>query len=108
MKDIVFLTPIVLFLFGWSEVATSKVSQNVQNMAKQQCAACHGAKGISSNPQWPNLAGQKKRYLILQLKAFRSGERKNSLMNPQAQMLSDEQIQGLAQYYSQLNACPKD
>ena len=27
------------------------------------CAACHGPKGISSNPLWPNLAGQQQKYL---------------------------------------------
>ena len=27
------------------------------------CAACHGPKGVSSNPLWPNLAGQQETYL---------------------------------------------
>ena len=35
------------------------------------CSSCHGVKGISMSPLWPNLAGQKEQYLIKQIKAFR-------------------------------------
>lgn len=64
------------------------------------CQACHGVKGVSSNDQWPNLAGQKQQYLIEQLKSFRSGVRDNSLMSPVAKMLTDEDIKDLAEYYA--------
>lgn len=66
------------------------------------CAACHGANGISNNPLWPNLAGQKEQYLIKQIKAFKSGERKDPLMTPQAAQLSDQDIENLAAYFSSL------
>ncbi|MDX1594843.1 MAG: cytochrome c [Gammaproteobacteria bacterium] len=66
------------------------------------CAACHGPEGISANPQWPNLAGQKDLYLIKQLKAFRDGTRVDPLMSAQAQPLSDQDIEDLAAYYSSL------
>ena len=66
------------------------------------CAACHGAQGISANPQWPNLAGQKDLYLIKQLKAFREGTRVDPLMSAQAQPLSDRDIEDLAAYFSKL------
>ena len=46
------------------------------------CAACHGANGISPSPIWPNLKGQKAQYIVLQLKAFKSGARKNPSMSP--------------------------
>ncbi len=68
----------------------------------QTCVACHGERGISVNDLWPNLAGQKETYLAQQLKAYRSGERFNELMSPIAKMLSDEEIQKLATYFSQL------
>jgi cytochrome c553 len=48
------------------------------------CAACHGPNGVSANPQWPNLAGQKDLYLIKQMKAFRDGTRVDPLMSAQA------------------------
>ena len=31
------------------------------------CAACHGQDGNSINPDWPSLAGQHEKYLILSL-----------------------------------------
>ena len=66
------------------------------------CAGCHGAQGISNNPLWPNLAGQKAGYLVKQMKAFRSGTRKDPLMDSTAKGLSDADIENLAAYYSSL------
>ncbi len=66
------------------------------------CAACHGPNGVSANPQWPNLAGQKDLYMIKQLKAFRDGTRVDPLMSAQAQPLSDRDIEDLAAYFSSL------
>lgn len=67
------------------------------------CVACHGPQGISSNTQWPNLAGQQKQYLIKQLKAFRDGDRQDPLMSAMAAGLSDEDIANLAAWYNSLN-----
>ncbi len=72
--------------------------------ASATCTACHGANGVSNNPLWPNLAGQKDQYLIKQMKAFKSGERKDPLMSPMAAPLSDADIENLAAYYSSLPA----
>ena len=68
------------------------------------CVACHGADGISSNPMWPNLAGQHAQYMVLQLKAFKDGSRKNSMMNAMAQSLSDEDMENLAAYFESLSS----
>ena len=64
------------------------------------CAACHGADGNSTNPEWPKLAGQGARYLAKQLRDYRSGERVNATMNGMAAGLSDEDIEDLAAYYA--------
>lgn len=66
------------------------------------CAGCHGASGISANPIWPNLAGQKDAYLLKQLKAFKDGTRKDPMMTPMAKPLSDADMANLAAYYSSL------
>ncbi len=66
------------------------------------CAGCHGAKGVSANPMWPNLAGQKDAYLVKQLKAFREGKRQDPMMSPMAKPLSDADIDNLAAYFSSL------
>ena len=66
------------------------------------CAGCHGADGISAVPTYPNLAGQKEAYLIMTLKGFRDGSRKNNIMNPMAKSLTDADIENLAAFYSSL------
>ncbi|WP_199609732.1 c-type cytochrome [Flocculibacter collagenilyticus] len=67
------------------------------------CAACHGAKGISAIPMYPNLAGQKEQYLVSQMKAFRDGQRNNPIMAPMAKTLSDADIDNLAAYFASLD-----
>ena len=66
------------------------------------CAACHGGEGISPTPIWPNLAGQKEQYLVVQITAFRDGTRQNAQMAPMVANLSDEDIANLAAYYASL------
>ena len=66
------------------------------------CAACHGPAGISSNPEWPNLAGQQEIYLKKQITAFRDGDRVDPLMAPMVQSLTDEDIENLAAYFASL------
>ncbi len=68
----------------------------------EACASCHGARGRSSAADVPHLAGQQLRYLVKQLEAFRSGERKNALMQAIAGQLTAQDIQALAQYWSHL------
>lgn len=68
--------------------------------AAQACAACHGQSGVSSNPEWPNLAGQHEAYLALQITAFRDGTRNNPAMAPFVANLSDADILDLAAYYA--------
>jgi len=64
------------------------------------CSSCHGMGGKSTNPNNPNLAGQKKNYLIKSLNAYKSGERKDVMMNTLAASLTDADIENLAEYYS--------
>ena len=64
------------------------------------CGACHGPDGNSSNPMWPNLAGQHAAYLVKQLKDFKSGARKDPVMAPMATPLTDQDMENLAAYYT--------
>lgn len=66
----------------------------------QACVACHGQTGVSSNPEWPNLAGQHAGYLAIQITAFRDGTRNNPVMAPFVVGLTDADITALAAYYS--------
>ncbi|WP_339668511.1 c-type cytochrome [Dasania marina] len=77
------------------------LAENAQQLA-QSCTACHGAKGLASSTLWPNLAGQNQVYLAEQLRAFRDGSRKDVLMSAAAQGLSEQNVETLATYYSQM------
>ena len=65
-----------------------------------KCAACHGAKGISGQPAWPNLAGQSKDYIVNALKSYKAGGRKNGMMDGIAKDLSDADAASVAAYFS--------
>jgi cytochrome c553 len=71
------------------------------------CSECHGMTGISDVENFPNLAGQKEMYLANQLKAFKSGKRKNEDMSPVAQQLTDADIANVAAFYASLHYSPK-
>ena len=64
------------------------------------CSACHGIDGNSINPLWPHLAGQHAAYLTKQMKAFKSGERKDPVMAPMAIPLSDTDIEDISAFYA--------
>ncbi len=66
------------------------------------CVACHGAKGISLIPMYPNLAGQKSAYTAKQLKAFRDKTRVEPVMAGMSAGLTDTDIDNLAAYYESL------
>lgn len=68
------------------------------------CQACHGAQGVSENPDIPSLAGQQDKYLQWQLVFFRSGRRANEIMGPIAADLSDEDVRNLGAYFASLPA----
>jgi cytochrome c553 len=71
----------------------------------QACAYCHLASG-SGHPQSANLAGLPVAYLLQQLAFFKSGERKDGLMNPFARNLSDEDARQAAQWFAALKPQP--
>ena len=64
------------------------------------CGACHGATGNSSNPEWPNLAGQHEGYIAAQLALFKQGVRDNPLMMPNASVLSDQDMLDLGAHFA--------
>src|SRR5450759_1803359 len=72
--------------------------------AQQVCSNCHGIDGNSISPNFPNLAGQTEPYIIQQLKGFRQHSRSDpagfEYMWGLSRHLTDEQINGLATYFS--------
>lgn len=70
------------------------------------CAACHGPGGKSAMPAWPKLAGQGASYTYSQLTAFKSGDRKNPVMQGQAAPLDDKKMRDLAAYFMAQEPAP--
>ena len=84
-------------------------AQNVEaGKAKvaQVCAACHGAEGVSVSDTIPNLAGQRARYIEDQLRALKSGTRRNGIMNSIAAQLSSDDMANIAAYFGTLSGAP--
>ena len=72
----------------------------VQSLAAT-CANCHGTNGHALNGATvPGLAGRSAEELIAQMKAFRSGERKATIMHQIAKGFSESQTQLLAEYFA--------
>jgi cytochrome c553 len=68
----------------------------------EACAPCHGADGVSQTPLTPSLAGQPDEFVQWQLVYYRSGARKNEVMQPIGEALSNEEIRSLGAYYASL------
>ncbi|WES32193.1 c-type cytochrome [Varunaivibrio sulfuroxidans] len=79
----------------------------------RRCAGCHGKEGVSTDQNVPNLAGQKRMYLIQQLVEFQKSahrpapqlhqqRRFSAIMAPEVVALSAQDIDALATYYASL------
>ena len=66
------------------------------------CSGCHGENGISQTENIPSLAGQPDQFIQWQLVFFRSGARKNELMQPIVEQITNEDIRNLGAYFAAL------
>jgi len=70
------------------------------------CASCHGPDGAGIPVQFPRLASQQAKYVLSQLKNFRSGDRANDggkMMQVIARKLTDQEMKAVAEYISGLH-----
>jgi len=90
-----------LLIFALTLILSSLTVMNAAKAAKSDsCAHCHGTDGNSTSSAYPSLAGQTRDYLYRQMKDFKEGRRKNSMMSASIGVLSDQDMQDLAEYYS--------
>ncbi len=71
------------------------------------CITCHGQKGISIDPNYPNLAKQNELYLIHQMKDINEKKRANKLTllmteHPVVTGISDEEIAAIAAHLTKI------
>ena len=107
----------VAIIVGCSSTSSVERSRSLGNpnisantIALQVCSNCHGVQGISESPNFPNLAAQSPLYLVEQLKSFKSHGRSDpagfEYMWGISARLTDEQISGLAAYFSSQKPAP--
>lgn len=80
--------------------AWAGATPRVMEIVNTRCALCHGPEGESASSIYPRLAAQHPDYLDKQLKDFRDGRRKSDTMTDMAKDLKDDEIAGLAAYFS--------
>lgn len=91
----------LLFLVVLSKLNFAEGNYQAGKEKAVVCAACHGEKGISLNPEWPSLAGQHAAYLVKQLNDYKEGKvRKAATMAPMVADLNAQDMADLAEYYS--------
>ncbi|HVI50521.1 MAG TPA: c-type cytochrome [Candidatus Sulfotelmatobacter sp.] len=86
--------------------ADAKVADGAALYAKAGCPSCHGKDGIKPMAGYPVIGGQKREYLLLQIKEIRDGVRTNGrtkMMVPMVKALNDDQVGQLADYLSQVD-----
>ena len=80
------------------------VDQSAAELVGERCGACHGARGQSTSPIFPSLAGQNPQYIIKQLQDFQSKKRASDTMAPQVLGLNPKNIVELAELFAAMPA----
>ena len=105
MKKLIFL---IIFLLSPGTFAEelSKEMQNGKLKVQTVCVTCHGmngqATGAGNSVIIPNITAQEKNYMVARLKAYKAGEIKHPQMSVVAQMLSEQDINDVAEWYSKI------
>jgi len=97
------ITKIMLLLMLYLASATAVAAGDAAagKIKAYTCTGCHGIvsyKNVYPTYSVPRIGGQNANYLITALKAYKSGARKHQTMNPQAESLSDQDIEDIAAY----------
>ena len=92
-----------VLLAGCSIFANKSVTEtpeSTEQFAYYTCGGCHGPQDVRVEFMTPNIIGQKKGYLAIKLREFRDMKRIHPSMNGVVSKLTDQDINNLANYYS--------
>jgi cytochrome c553 len=97
------LSLLVFFMAGLSALAQDGERLYIYKF----CTTCHGQKGISVAPNYPNLARQNERYLVNQVKDIIAKKRANKLTllmteHPVVISISEEEIAAIAAHLTNI------
>jgi len=109
MKTLAILAAAGAVLFAASASARTSVPPE-PDLVANTCSQCHGDRGLSIAPLFPDLAAQNKDYLVTQLKNFRDHKRSDAhaqaYMWGMAGQLTDDTINDVAAYFAALPPSP--
>ncbi len=96
------LAAITLAAWAFAHVSAVAADAGAGKVKAEGCVGCHGESGVSEIESTPSLAGQPDAFIQWQLVFFRSGARKNEVMSPIAEQLSNDDIRDLGAYFASL------
>ena len=106
VKLLIFFSYFLTFSSLYAEVQLTKTLQAGKEKAETICAACHGVTGKAesggNSGAVPNIFAQQMDYLTLKLKEYKSGKLQHPQMTLIAQMLSEEDIENVSEWYSRI------
>lgn len=96
------LAAITLAAWAFAHASAVAADAGAGKVKAEGCVGCHGENGVSEIESTPSLAGQPDAFIQWQLVFFRSGARKNEVMSPIAEQLSNDDIRDLGAYFASL------
>tara|TARA_B100000029_G_scaffold372018_1_gene366131 strand:+ start:616 stop:957 length:342 start_codon:yes stop_codon:yes gene_type:complete len=102
-----YLTKILLIFLFFPNISLSNDLVLGKEVAESICASCHGIDGRAASggnsALVPNIFAQNKDYLVVKLKDYKSGKINHPQMSLIAQMLTEEQIFNVSEWYSKIS-----
>jgi len=88
-------------LLAWLGLAYPAAAQDQgAHSLAANCTGCHGPSGNSSGAI-PIIAGLDRAYIVTAMQEFKAGTRQATVMHQHAKGYTDQEIEVLAQYFSQ-------
>ena len=103
--------PRVPTYIAWTEITIRQASTGDGKSGEfiaTNCTACHGEKGLSTQPWIPSLAGLDRLVQYKQLDDFHSGTRLSGPMSAIAQSLTPQQYADVSAYFASLPGLPEN
>jgi cytochrome c553 len=101
MKTKTYITAVACLLVAVSGTTYAGGNAADGKTKSSKCATCHGADGKGSGST-PAIAGMDAAKFTAAVNDYKSGKRKNAMMEMMAKKLSDQDIADLAAHYSTL------
>ena len=106
MKKKIIIQFFTIFFF-FTNFSGSENLNPGKEVAQTICAACHGLDGRAASggnsALVPNIFAQNKDYLVVKLKDYKSGKINHPQMSLIAQMLTEDQILNVSEWYSKIS-----